>query len=269
MKREEENRREEKLQAREISVSPTPYKRPERQHGKLYRWFDNFWYHHKWATIATLFITFVVVVCVVQMCSREEEGDVSIVMAGPYGFTAEESGDLPLRQCLATYLPADYNENGKKDVTIVSYPIYSEDEIKEVEGRVDEKGEPIGVTIDRYTNSQNYQHFFSYLQTGSASVIFASPFLFEELSARGGVLADLGAIVGEGIAGGIRKTVSDGSARVVGVRLGDTALWRENSAIRDKLPEDTVICLMMPTVLGDANDDSYQHAIDYVKALLK
>ena len=84
----------------------------------------------------------------------------------------------------------------------------------------------------------------------------------------GGVLADLGAIVGEGIAGGIRKTVSDGSARVVGVRLGDTALWRENSAIRDKLPEDTVICLMMPTVLGNASDSSYQNAVDYVKALL-
>lgn len=255
MKREEENRREEKLEAREISVNPTPYKRPERQHGKLYRWFDNFWYHHKWATIATLFITFVVVVCVVQMCSREEEGDVSVVMAGPYGFATEENGNLPLKQCLATYLPADYNENGKKDVTIVSYPIYSEDEIKEVEGRVDEKGEPIGVSIDRYTNSQNYQHFFSYLQTGSASVMFVSPYLFEQLSARGGVLADLSAIVG-------------GSAQILGVVLRETSLWRENSAIRDKLPEDTVICLMMPTVLGNASDSSYQNAVDYVKALL-
>ena len=255
MKREEENRREEKLEAREISVNPAPYKRPERQHGKLYRWFDNFWYHHKWATIATLFITFVVVVCVVQMCSREEEGDVSVVMAGPYGFATEENGNLPLKQCLATYLPADYNENGKKDVTIVSYPIYSEDEIKEVEGRVDEKGEPIGVTIDRYTNSQNYQHFFSYLQTGSASVMFVSPYLFEQLSARGGVLADLSAIVG-------------GSAQILGVALRETSLWCENSAIRDKLPEDTVICLMMPTVLGNASDSSYQNAVDYVKALL-
>ena len=85
---------------------------------------------------------------------------------------------------------------------------------------------------------------------------------------HGGVLADLGAIVSEDIAGGIRKTVSDGSARFVGVRLGDTALWRENSAIRDKLPEDTVICLMMPTVLGDTDDSGYQHAIDYVKSLL-
>ena len=255
MKREEENRREEKLEAREISVNPTPYNRPERQHGKLYRWFDNFWYHHKWATIATLFITFVVVVCVAQMCSREEEGDVSVVMAGPYGFATEENGNLPLKQCLATYLPADYNENGKKDVTIVSYPIYSEDEIKEVEGRVDEKGEPIGVSIDRYTNSQNYQHFFSYLQTGSASVMFVSPYLFEQLSARGGVLADLSAILG-------------GSAQILGVALRETSLWRENSAIRDKLPEDTVICLMMPTVLGNASDSSYQNAVDYVKALL-
>ena len=31
---------------------------------------------------------------------------------------------------------------------------------------------------------------------------------------------------------------------------------------------DTVICLMMPTVLGNASDSSYQNAVDYVKALL-
>ena len=41
-----ENKKEEKLQGREIQLGGGRA-RTERQHGKLYLWFDNFWYHHK------------------------------------------------------------------------------------------------------------------------------------------------------------------------------------------------------------------------------
>ena len=38
--------------------------------------FENFMYHYKWHTVAALLIIFAVIVCTVQMCSRES-GDIS------------------------------------------------------------------------------------------------------------------------------------------------------------------------------------------------
>ena len=45
-----DERKEEKLEEREIVFRPNAAK-SERPHGKVYRWLDNFWYHHKWKTI--------------------------------------------------------------------------------------------------------------------------------------------------------------------------------------------------------------------------
>ena len=40
---------------------------PERQHGKVWRFLDNFWYHHKWKTIIGLFFLIVLIIGTVQM----------------------------------------------------------------------------------------------------------------------------------------------------------------------------------------------------------
>ena len=79
-----EERKNDKREAHEIRFAPRPPQKPEREHGRVYRWLDNFWYHHKWATIAALFLVIVLTVCVLQMCSREEKGDITVVTAGPY-----------------------------------------------------------------------------------------------------------------------------------------------------------------------------------------
>ena len=261
--------REEKREAREIRLGGAQ-KRPEREHGKLYRWFDNFWYHHKWATIATLFLLVVVVVCVLQMCSREEEGDLTLVTAGPYGFVTNETGLLDLKNCLSTYLKEDYNGNGKRDVTIHSYSIFSEDEAKELENRVDENGENAGVSIDRYQNTQEYASFSQYLQTGDAAVLFLSPWLAQEYATKNGVFVNFTELLGKEPENGAFLTLEDGRTVCYGIKLCETALWRENSAVRNALPEDTVISMMMPGVLGNNSDqEKYNRATDYVKKLVE
>ena len=264
-----EHNREEKREARQIRLGGGK-KRPEKEHGKLYRWLDNFWYHHKWATLATLFLVIVITVCALQMCSREEKGDITVVTAGPYGFVTNEAGLLDLKNCLSTYLPEDYNGNGIKDITVYSYSIFSEDEAQELENRVDENGEPAGVEVDRYQNTQEYSNFSQYLQTGDAAVLLLSPWLAEEYSKRSGVLVDFTGLLGKEPENGVFVTLESGKTVCYGIKLCETALWRENSAVRNALPENTVICMMMPGVIGNNSDQEiYNHAIDYVKKLIE
>lgn len=261
--------REEKREAREIKFG-SEKRRTEKEHGKLYRWLDNFWYHHKWATLAALFLVIVITVCALQMCSREEEGDITVVTAGPYGFVTNEAGLLDLKNCLSTYLPDDYNGNGIKDITVYSYSIFSEQEALELENRVDENGDPAGVAIDRYQNTQEYSNFTQYLQTGDAAVLFLSPWIAEEYSTKNGVLVNFTELLGQQPENGVFATLENGNKICYGIQLCETKLWRENSAVRNTLPEDTVICLMMPGLLGNNSDQiKYNQATAYVKKLIE
>ena len=264
-----EHNRDEKREGREIRFG-APKNRPEKAHGKVYRWFDNFWYHHKWATIATLVLVVVLSVCIFQMCSREEEGDVTLITAGPYGFATNESGLSDLKKCLATYVAEDYNGNGMKDVTLHSYTIFSEAEAGEYESRVDENGESLGLTVNRYQNTQEYQSFTQYLTTGDAAILFLSSWLAEQYATTTNALVDLGGFLGATPENGVLATVSGGKTVCYGVKLSETALWRENSAVRDNLPEDTVICMMVPGVLGNNADvETYNRAVAMLKALIR
>ena len=44
-------------------------------------WLENFWYHYKWHTIASVFVLLVVTIITVQMCTRTTY-DAYIVYAG-------------------------------------------------------------------------------------------------------------------------------------------------------------------------------------------
>ncbi len=256
--REQEERREEKLGEREICLgSSATARRPERQHGKLYRWLDNYWYHHKWKTIAALFAVLVITVCTAQMCSKEAEGDLNVVMAGPYSFTAEDNAYGNLTACLSNYLDEDYDGSGEKKVKVVNYTIFSADQIKALSDTAN---------INVSTNSQTYKSFFQYISVGDTAVFFLDPWLFEELSQKPEYLMDLDATLGYHPKGAVSVTQKDGSTKVLGVRLGDTALY-QNKAMQ-VLPEDTVICLLAPLSVGNINNpEQYAKSVAYVKSL--
>ena len=68
--------------------------------------------------------------------------------------------------------------------------------------------------------------------------------------------------------GAVTYTDKDGNTKTLGVRLGDTALYRDNVAVSAVLPEDTVLCLMSPYFFGKSGDkDEYQKAVDFYAAL--
>lgn len=251
-----ENKREERLEGHDISLGGGTA-RAERQHGKLYRWLDNFWYHHKWKTIIISFFAIVALVCILQMCGKEDSGDINVVAVGPYNFFSEDSGITDLKNCLATYLPADYDEDGVKKVDIISYTVYSEEQIVALQQQ--------DVFINTANNKNEYDNFYSYVQTGEASILLLDPWLYEEMQ---GKLIDLNALLGYMPMGAITSADEQGKVFCYGVRLGDTALYKENSSMQ-VLPEDTVICLVTPLFMGKNSDEAeFAKAKEFVAALI-
>ena len=249
----EKRRYEEKLEERSIVIGGgAAAAKKERQHGKLYRWFDNFWYHHKWKTIISLVVALIVVVCSVQMCTREPRGDVGVILAGPYNLMSKEAGYNNLRNCLSNYLAEDYDGNGAKQTDISSYSVYSKEQIQALADNKDENGDPAPIIINTQSNSSNYSSFVAYVQTGDASVMFADPWVFENMKAH---LADLENTLGYVPEHAVSAEV-DGEIRVLGVRLGDTALYKNNTAMQ-VLPADTVICLVAPIMSGNSSNPTY------------
>ncbi len=262
------NKRQDKLEAKEIELGPTLRKKREREHGKLWRWLDNYWYHHKWKTIICLFLVVVILVCTLQMCSKEDEGDISVILAGPYGFTTNETGYNALRSCLSTYLPSDYDGDGGRRTDLITYTLYSKDQILALREHVDENGEADPIMINTATNSQEYSRYNDYVKTGESSIAFLDPWLFEEMVGKGDFLVDIAEIYGAVPQGAVYMVDDDGVQKCFGVRLGDTKLYQNNAAVR-VLPEDTVLCLIGPYFMGKSSDEGqYQSAVDYFAALV-
>lgn len=231
---------------------------PERQHGKVWRFLDNFWYHHKWKTIIGLFFLAVIIVCTVQMCSKEsEKSDLVVVCAGPYNFTTNGEALDTLQKYLSVILPEDFDGNGEKRVSAVAYTIYSGEQLKAMDKDAS--------AAASYNNSSNYQNFYQHLGTGEFSVAFLDPFLYEELAAKNECLVDLTAAFGKSPSNGLYKTLANGKTVCYGIRLGDSALYTNNAL--KALPEDTVLCLIGSAYFGD--DRTYERAVKYFAALLE
>ena len=89
-------KQEEKLQGGDIHVPPTlRARRREREHGRVYKWFDNFWYHHKWKTIISLSLAVIILVCTLQMSHKwihfqtsHFAIDTRVVLSRPFHSTA-------------------------------------------------------------------------------------------------------------------------------------------------------------------------------------
>ncbi len=190
------------------------------------RWLDNFWYHYKWAVIGTAVALTILLVCVLQTCSRKSE-DSMIVYAGPTYLLPAEAEQLSA--VFSAVLPYDGDGNGENLAKISTYEIYSEEQIRVY------PEEHAGQSIDRNRNQSEYQTYHTYQQTGQSCIYLLDPWLYESIDkAYLCPLTDSTGSLPEG-------ALADG----YGVRLGDTALYREYGALQ-LLPEDTVICLMNP-----------------------
>ena len=213
------------------------------------RWLDNFWYHYKWPVIGVAVGLVILLVCILQTCSTKKE-DTMIVYAGPTYLLSSEKDQLS--QLLSDLAPYDGDGNGETLVQLSTYEIYSEEQIRAY------SAEHEGQTIDRNHTKNEYQTYVTYQQTGQSCIYLLDPWLYEAIDKE--YLCPLADSVGELPEGAL----SDG----YGVRLGDTALYREYGVVQ-RLPEDTVICLFNPFFMTkNWKEEAYQVEKDTFAALV-
>ena len=97
---------------------------------KVWKWLDNFWYHHKWKTIIISFFLIVFIIGFVQ-CMQKVDADVSILYVGPEVVTGEEYDAM--EKSLASRLDTDYNDDGKITVQFTDRVSLSDAQLKEKE----------------------------------------------------------------------------------------------------------------------------------------
>ncbi len=220
----------EKIEGREIKAN-----------SKFIKWLDNFWYHHKWATIIVSFFVIVFLVCILQMCTREKV-DITVVYAGGAFVTEEKTANVEL--AIEAVMPEDFDKDGNKNAALIRYEIYSEDQIKEMEKDKANGGQ--GQFVDHSFNSSNYKDFYNYVQTGDASVYFLDPWIFENLK-ENNRLMEISEVLGHTL---------EASEDNFGVKLGDLTIYKKYATIR-ALPKNTVVCILRPAIAGNSADPEY------------
>lgn len=226
-----------------------------KQNSPALKWLDNFWYHYKVHTIIVLFVIFVLTVCILQTCRAKSIEDVSFVYAGTYKMTREELEGV--RGAFNAAIPEDYNRDGRRYAEILSYQIFSEDQLKEMlDGS--EEGH------DKYVFYKNlspgeYDAYSNMLATGEISVCLLEPWLYQKL-VDAGRLKPLTDVFG---------AKPEGSVGEYGVRLGDTALHAYYDALKI-IPEETVVCLLQPYVIGaSSKSENYEKSIGFFKGIVE
>ncbi len=227
---------------------------------KFLSWLDNFWYHHKWKVIIITFFAIVIGVGVFQMVNKEDP-DVEVTVATHTIFYKEPVAEL--ERTLHSLLPADINGDGKKNVQLNLYKIYSEAEMKEAnEAETDSDENPV-IYADEAHNKEQIQQYNSYLMTGQGSILILSEYLYNDLVGRRDediLLTPMSEIFGENMPEGV---TADG----YGIKLSKTGA-AQNLKGFEFLPDDSVICIMRPFVIsGDKGAEKHQRAVEYFKSI--
>ena len=222
---------------------------------KFAAWFDNYWYHYKWATIIGLFFSIVVIVCIAQSCTLERY-DLMVSYAGNY---LEEEDKASIEFVLSSSLPDGFAEQESPKCEFNSYLVLTKDQILEMEKETDADGNK--VYVDSAFISSEQQTLINQIKTGQTSIYFIDIEVYNSLflndDGTSDILMPLKDIFGE---------TPNGSCDNYGILLGDTAMYKEYRGIR-ALPEDTVICLAKK--LYHQSEDSYSLQVEAFKAFAK
>ena len=201
--------------------------------GGFRAWLDNFWYHYKWHSIIALFLVFVVTVCTVQMC-RKEEPDLYILYGGGKHISRQVVDgnfcELDVITTSCKQITRDYDENGKLKPLFYNVYMLSENEIKEA-----------GDDVNHTLLYQNNQEFRDLMFSSPYYICFLSEELYLEYSKTEGVFIPLASYTG-----GRELNYLDECA----VYLHSENLpFSKLPGICD-LPENTVICLKSKTAFS-------------------
>ncbi|HOA85077.1 MAG TPA: hypothetical protein PKN17_03525, partial [Bacillota bacterium] len=103
-----------------------------------------------------------------------------------------------------------------------------------------------------------YESYSNLILAGESSVYLVDPWLYDNLREQGRVrkLTD------------VLGTLPDAAIDEYGVRLGDTDIYSYYKVLQ-LLPEDTVICLLKPGLIGSSSrEENYQRSVEMFSAIV-
>lgn len=225
---------------------------------RLTRWFDNYWYYYKWPVIIVAFALIVVLICTVQMCSKETP-DVNVVYAGSHSFG--QAGPADAAAAFSAVMPSDYNGDGRKEVAVANLLVYSAAEIKEKQEAAAADGDSL--VVDGNFFAQEQQKFSQLLMSGEYTIVLVADWLYEEYCETG-IFLTLAEALGEA-----PEVRYDDCA----VYLKDTAFGQYFTALQE-LPEETLICFRRQGSLGTLlnqkrAEQTYLDGLDLFRAVMR
>ncbi len=198
---------------------------------KFSLWFENYWYHYKWPTIAAVFFILVFTVCIAQSCSKDPS-DLTVTYVGRQSLTSAQKASIGT--LINSNLESQSEKANKVNATFTSYYVLSKEQIEELRAETDEEGKPKNFVDSAFIDNE-YDTFLSQLQGGGLSVLLLDEWVYRGFFTDGQTenLLPLADVFGE---------TPKGAIDVYAVRLGDTEIYKNNSELR-ALPADTVVCL--------------------------
>lgn len=229
-----------------------------RPQSPLLKKLENFWYHYKWHTILSVFALVVALVCILQMCGRDRV-DLQLLYGGSMALEGEQIQKMESTMC---GLIDDYDQNGERKVSLHQYYVLAGS---------DREGASAG---QLQYSSENRSAFDTEMQAGEAMFCLLSSELYFDVyracydaAQNRSAFCDLREIT-KGHAEVRYLTDSNGLPTDSAILLKSTPLG--SLAGFADLPDDTVICLRRPPVVGNPDElaESLRRAEDTLRRIL-
>ncbi len=221
---------------------------------KVKYWFQNYWYYYKWPVILIAFFAAVILFCIVQSESREK-ADAYILYTGPHMFEVGEKESL--QNAFSQIMTTDYDGDGKKTISLVDMPAFSDEEIQEAVGT----SEDISLMLKYapYTYDEVQESFSQQVFAGETVICLLDPYWFSRLKENNG-LVPLEEVLGYKPKGMVDE---------YGV-IFSTLDFSQFFDVAGKLPEDTVICFRrLSTASAFTGQDAAEKNYEQSKAVLR
>ena len=211
---------------------------------------DNYWYHYKWHTIVGAILAVFILICTVQMCSKDRY-DCHLLYAGPAVFGQQAHQEAV--KTLSTLLPGDYDGNGRltPDFTMVTY--VSPDRAADYVAN--------GYNYDPGINRQSKQTFSAELMNGQCLIYFMDLSLYED-TREYGYFVPLTDIFASSPACAYDEYA---------LTYRDTPFAKQNPAL--SFPSDTVVCLRVKSSVSGKTvrdwEDVYAFHVEMFQNLVR
>ncbi len=217
---------------------------------KIIKWLDNFWYHNKWLVIIGTFFAVAIIIMTTQFITRDKY-DAMILYTGPRIPTANQT--LDIQSAFEDVMKKEYDGNGKKEVSLSSLFLMTDEQLKDDRYLYDEEGNRLYInTADMVTTKHQYT---TQIFVGEALICLLDPAWYD-IAAKQGAFVPLAELISD-----VPVNAYDESA----LYLRDTGFGQYFTAL-NAFPEDTLICFRrMSSTSGLKDEKAEEERYEYNK----